>query len=151
MTQNIYDKAFEIAQKTHHGQKDRGGQDYINYPLRIAESFIDPSMKAVAILHDVVEDSDTTFEDLEAAGFEPKIIDALKVLTKFPGETKRANAERIVQSKALMALSVKLVDLTDNMRLDSLKEITEEDTKRWLEYLSVRSYLIEHSKKSQFV
>ena len=70
-------KAIEIATQAHAGQVDKSGKDYIGHPLRVMEMGKTEEEKIVGVLHDVVEDTDWTFERLEAEGFSKEVIDAL--------------------------------------------------------------------------
>lgn len=76
------DTAINIASKAHLGQKDKGGNPYILHPLWIMHKIrhLGPKYMIVAVLHDVVEDTDITYEDLIAIGFNFEIIEALKLL-----------------------------------------------------------------------
>ena len=146
---NQIDKAFKLAYFAHQNQKDKAGEDYIHHPIRVASNFEDEDEIVTALLHDVIEDSDITYEALAENGINHKVIHALYALTKFKGETKRQNAERIVNSKSILAIKVKIADLTDNMDLNRLKEVNENDVTRWLQYLSVKSYLQEYLKTNE--
>lgn len=75
-------RAIEIATEAHKGQFDKAGNEYIGHPLRVMEMGKTEEEKIVGILHDVVEDTDWSFERLEAEGFAPEIISALKCVTK---------------------------------------------------------------------
>ena len=74
-------KAMKIAFEAHKNQTDKNGMPYIYHPIHLAEQMSDEATVCVALLHDVVEDTDTTFEDLEKEGFTPEIISALKLMT----------------------------------------------------------------------
>lgn len=71
-------RAIEIATEAHKGQYDKAGNDYIEHPLRVMEMGNTEEEKIVGVLHDVVEDNTWTFEMLEAEGFSPEVIAALK-------------------------------------------------------------------------
>ena len=71
-------RAIEIATEAHRGQVDKAGNEYIGHPLRVMEMGKTEEEKIVGVLHDVVEDTDWSFERLEAEGFAPEIIAALK-------------------------------------------------------------------------
>ena len=95
--------------------------------------------RIVAILHDVVEDTPITYDDLAQAGFNTDIIAAVEALTKRPGE-KRMDAA--VRAKAHpLALQVKLADVADNMNLARIGHPTVEDYARLREYEGVLAYL----------
>lgn len=106
-------KALEIAYKSHKDQVDKGGNPYILHPIRVALHCEKEEEKIVALLHDVVEDTDMTIEDLRTAGFAQDILDAIVALSKVDGE----EYEQFIQRVALndLATRVKIQDLKDNM------------------------------------
>lgn len=75
-------RAYALAKKAHLGQKDKGGNDYIEHPKAVASMMDTDIEKAVAYLHDVVEDTKISFDDLKEYGFPNQIIEAVKALTK---------------------------------------------------------------------
>ena len=77
------ERAIEIATEAHRGQLDKAGNEYIGHPLRVMAMGQTIEEKIVGVLHDVVEDCDWTFEQLAAEGFSPRIIEALRCVTKF--------------------------------------------------------------------
>src|SRR2546430_1849081 len=82
---DLLDKAIQIATQAHQGQKDRCGQPYIMHPIRVMNRVNGVEEKMVAILHDVVEDTDWTFEQLRKEGFPEQILQALDCVTKREG------------------------------------------------------------------
>ncbi len=108
-------RAVWIANEAHRDQVDKSGQPYICHPLRVAWSVgpEDYELKAIAVLHDVLEDSEWTGEDLEAEGIPKRIIDAVTALTHFPGESRDVYYDRVKANPD--ALKVKLADISDNM------------------------------------
>ncbi|MFC2164366.1 GTP pyrophosphokinase [Acidobacteriota bacterium] len=126
------EKAILIAIKAHSGQKDRYGQPYILHPLRVMMSVNSEEEKIVAILHDVVEDSDLTLEDLKKEGFSDDVVRAVDCLTKREGEPYDAHVERARQN--LLALPVKIADLEDNMDPQRMGVLSDEDKKRIARY-----------------
>jgi len=74
-------KALKISFEAHKDQVDKTGLPYVFHPFHLAEQMEDEQATCVALLHDVVEDTDMTFEDLEKEGFTAEIIEALKLLT----------------------------------------------------------------------
>ena len=78
-------KAMNIAYNAHHGQLDKGGAPYILHPVHLAEEMTDEISTCVALLHDVVEDTPVTLEEL-ADQFPPAVIEALEVITHKEGE-----------------------------------------------------------------
>lgn len=125
--------AKEIAKKAHAGQKDKAGKDYITHPETVASLVDTKELKAIAWLHDVLEDSDMTEEDLLAAGIPAGIVEIVKILTHKKGETYREYIEHIAQNRK--ATLVKIADLTHNSDLSRIPEPTMEDVLRREKYL----------------
>ena len=134
------ERAIEIAQEAHKGVKDRGGHDYINHPIRVMHAMSNDQEKIVAILHDVVEDSDWTFDRLKEEGFEDSVIESLRCVTKYSEEEdyqefiKRAATNKI-------ATKVKMADIEDNLDLSRLGTLTEKDLTRIEKYKKALKYL----------
>lgn len=92
----------------------------------------DESARITAVLHDVVEDSEISFADLNALGFSRKILEALECLTKRENENYDAFIARIVPN--LLARTIKIADIKDNMDLNRLESISEKDLARVTKY-----------------
>ena len=133
------ERAMEIAMAAHNGQLDKAGMDYIGHPMRVMAAGSSVDEKIVGVLHDVVEDSAWTFEQLAAEGFAPQIIEALRCLTKLEGESYDKFIAR-VKCNAL-ATAVKLNDLTDNMDIRRLPYLSDKDVKRLKKYLKAYKQL----------
>ena len=134
-------RAIEIATEAHKGQVDKAGNEYIGHPLRVMEMGKTEEEKIVGILHDVVEDTDWSFERLEAEGFAPEIIAALKCVTKISeNENYDSFIERV--KKNPLATAVKINDLTDNMDIRRLPYLSDKDVKRLKKYLKAYKKLI---------
>jgi len=110
-----FDQALAIAVKAHAGQTDKMGDPYIFHPLRIMFKMHSEPERIVAILHDVVEDSEITLEDLRRKGFSKKIIAAVDAMTKRPHEDYDDYVKRV--SGNPLARVIKVADLEDNMEL----------------------------------
>lgn len=135
------ERAIEIARQAHAGQVDKAGADYIEHPLRVLEMGENEEQKIVGVLHDVVEDSDWTFEMLEAEGFSSEVIAALKCVTKLSEEEDYdAFISRVMTNP--LSLKVKLYDLEDNMDLSRLKCISEADLIRYEKYKRAHDCLV---------
>lgn len=100
-----------------------------------------PQAKICAVLHDILEDTPTTIDELKVLGFEQKVIDAIIAVTKVNGENRFQAAQRTVKNP--IACEVKLADLSDNMDLSRLSEITPKDLKRYKQYQQVQEILKE--------
>lgn len=137
-------RAIEIATEAHRGQVDKAGNDYIQHPLRVMEAGKTTNEKIVGVLHDVVEDTNWTFGDIAAEGFSSEVIEALKCVTKLSeDEPYNEFIERVKVNP--LAVAVKLNDLTDNMDIRRLNELTEKDFKRLQKYHKAYRQLVENS------
>jgi len=139
------ERALEIAAKAHAGQVDKGGAPYILHPIRVMLSVSSIPAQITAILHDVVEDTDITIDDLQREGFAESIIEAIKALTKRKGEDRISAAHRAAQNQ--IACAVKLADIADNMDLSRIPRPTEKDYDRIREYEQVRAILLASQAK----
>ena len=128
------ERAIEIATQAHKGQLDKAGNEYIGHPLRVMEAGKTTEEKILGVLHDVVEDSNWTFDQLAAEGFSPEIIEALKCLTKLSDTEPYDKFIKRVKTNPL-AIAVKLNDLTDNMDIRRLPYLSDKDVKRLKKYL----------------
>ena len=126
------DKALSIAVQAHSGQRDRYGRHYILHPLRVMHKVTTDREKIVAILHDIIEDTDWTTGQLGAEGFSPEIIQAVDALSKRENESYVDYIERLMDNP--LAVIVKLADLEDNMDIHRIEAFTEEDGKRLARY-----------------
>lgn len=129
---DVLNKAIEIANRAHDGQVDKAGAPYILHPLRVMLSREKEVERICAVLHDVVEDSEITFDDLRNEGFTEEIIAVLDCLTKRNGESYDGFIDRILKNET--ACHVKLADLCDNMNLSRIKNPTLKDEVRIKKY-----------------
>lgn len=106
-------KALKIAYSAHQGQIDKGGVPYVQHPIRVALNCMTDDEKIVALLHDVIEDTNVTVEELQQAGFSTTIMNAIIALTRIDGEDYMQFIKRL--SLNALATSVKIQDLKDNM------------------------------------
>lgn len=138
--QGTLERAIEIAARRHAGQVDKGGAPYILYPLRVMLRVAPGAQQIVAVLHDVVEDSEVTFEDLEREGFSAEVINGLRAVTKVEGESY----EDFVARAALdpVGKAVKLADLMENSDLSRIAEPSQKDLERIEKYGRAIRYLM---------
>lgn len=106
-------RAIELANHAHAGQVDKSGHPYIFHPVRVASTFSDEVLQTIAVLHDVVEDTDVTLADLDTL-FPQGIVDAVDALTRRDGETYAGYILRVAQNPS--ARAVKIADIRDNLR-----------------------------------
>ena len=126
-------EAILLAVQAHHGQTQRNGQPYILHPLTLMLRFdADEDAQIVAVLHDVVEDTAVTLDDLRAIGFAPLIVETVEHLTRRAGEPYEAFIERIRPHP--LARKVKLADLRDNLNGLRLTEYNDSDMARFRRY-----------------
>jgi (p)ppGpp synthase/HD superfamily hydrolase len=119
------DRAIQIAAQVHQDQKDKYGAPYILHPIRVMMRENSEIEKIVAILHDVVEDSDLTINDLRNDGFSSEIVEAVDALSKRDGEIYDDYINRTTLND--IAVKVKIADLEDNMDLKRIKVVTEKN------------------------
>lgn len=134
------ERAIAIAAKAHAGQTDKAGQPYILHTLRVMMAVTRAEEKIVAVLHDVVEDTNVTPVDLEKEGFTKPVLAAIFAITKTERETRIDAAKRVVLNP--IAKAVKLADLADNMNLTRIANPSEKDLTRMQEYKHVMEILI---------
>ena len=136
------ERAIEIAQEAHRGQRDKAGNDYINHPLRVMKMGLTVEQMIVGVLHDVVEDCpEWSFDRLTQEGFAPNIIEALRCVTKRSEHEPYDKFIARVKTNPL-AVAVKLNDLTDNMDIRRLPYLSDKDVKRLKKYLKAYKQLL---------
>ena len=135
------ERAIEIAAATHAGQTDKGGAPYILHPLRVMLRVAPGAQQIVAVLHDVVEDSDgkITFDDLAREGFSQEVIDGVRAVTKIDGESYEAFIARAALDP--VGKAVKLADLAENSDLSRIDRPTQKDLERVEKYRRAMEYL----------
>jgi (p)ppGpp synthase/HD superfamily hydrolase len=106
------DEAIALARIAHAGQTDKAGHSYIDHPLRVMHRLDGEHEQMAAILHDVLEDTSTTVEDLRAVGCPEPVIAAVRALTKHPGEPLEDSMARAAANP--IACAVKRADIADN-------------------------------------
>jgi len=124
--------AIGLALSAHRGQTRPDGTPYILHPLRVMLSLADERDRIAAVLHDVVEDSPLTLDDLRAAGFDSEVVAAVDALTRREGEAYDDFIERAAASPR--ARRVKLADLADNLDVRTLPELSPRDVARLARY-----------------
>lgn len=131
--------ALSIAKKAHAGQVDKAGIDYIQHPLYVASQVKTEQEKAVALLHDVLEDSDITAAYLLAYGLPNEVVTAVQTLTKKKGQSYQDYLEKVKSNN--LARVVKLADLKHNSDLSRLKSVSDTDRERVKKYKNAIRYL----------
>lgn len=126
----LTNEALRLAYRAHHGQFDYNGIPYVFHPIHLAETMDDEYSCCVALLHDVVEDTEVTLEDLQTI-FPPEITDAVALLTHSDG-TDYFDYVRTIKENPI-AQKVKLADLAHNSDLSRCvgSNLTEEQLFKW--------------------
>ena len=126
------ERAIAIAVEAHQGQKDKAGEPYILHPLRLMLQMQSETGKIVAVLHDVVEDTDCSLDDLRGEGFSAEVLEAVDALTKKNDDEYEEYVDSIEANP--IARRVKLADLRDNMDISRISDVTERDLARLSKY-----------------
>lgn len=140
-TTNFVEKAHEIASKYHEGQKDKAGEEYIKHPEFVASLVTTDEGKAVAYLHDTLEDTCLTVKDLYEAQIPDAVVQAVETLTKQKDENYFSYLEKVKRNP--IARKVKLADLSHNSDLTRLENVNAEDMKRLVKYKKAKRFLQE--------
>ena len=136
------ERAIQIAVEAHAGVKDRGGKAYILHPLSVMMRVESEAEKIVAVLHDVIEDTDWTFDNLSEEGFSEEIIDALKSVTKTSDEEDYDQFVLRAQKNEI-GRKVKIADIKENLDVTRLGHLTEKDIARMNKYKKALRLLTE--------
>lgn len=134
------ERAISIAAEAHARQVDKAGQPYILHPLRVMLRVSTEEERIAAVLHDVVEDTAVSLDQLANEGFSESVLAAVEALTKLPGESRMEAAARAAANA--VAREVKLADNSENMDLSRIPDPTEKDFARLKEYEQVRALLL---------
>lgn len=143
------ERAIEIAAAAHAGQVDKGGEPYIFHPLKVMLRMTTEQERIAAVLHDVIEDTSVTIEQLRSEGFTDEVLRALTALTKLSGESRLEAAKRAAIDP--IARIVKLADNAENMDLSRIPNPTYSDFQRLEEYIAVRALLLTVAEESQLL
>ena len=125
-------KAMKLCFQAHKEQTDKSGIPYVFHPIHLAEQMGDEDTTVVALLHDVVEDTDYTLEDLQAMGFNQNVIEAIRLMTHAEGVPYLDYVAKIKENP--IARAVKLADLAHNTDLTRLDTVDEKAMARVQKY-----------------
>jgi guanosine-3',5'-bis(diphosphate) 3'-pyrophosphohydrolase len=138
--------AIALAATRHAGQFDKGGKPYILHTLKVMHYLKteDLELMAAAVMHDIIEDTDTTYEELREMGFSERVIAAVRGMTKIKGQTPAEYLAQVLSN--IDSALIKLADLRHNSDIRRLKGATEKDIKRIEKYqrmfTTIKEYLI---------
>jgi (p)ppGpp synthase/HD superfamily hydrolase len=133
--------AIALAVEAHRGQQDKIGQPYIVHPLRVMLRLDSEHARMAGVLHDLVEDTPYTLDDLRRLGYPDAVVVAIDCLTRRESETYEQFIERAGAHP--LARRVKLADLEDNMDIHRLPSVTAKDAERLNRYLRARARIAE--------
>jgi (p)ppGpp synthase/HD superfamily hydrolase len=125
-------RALEISVEAHKGQKEKDGSPYVLHPIRLMLSLESSDARIAALLHDVVEDTPVTIDELHSEGFSETVLTAVGLLTHLDHDDYDDYVDKL--SRNPVARQVKLADLTDNMNIKRLPDLGEKDLQRLAKY-----------------
>lgn len=125
-------KALKLCFDAHKDQVDKSGLPYVFHPFHLAEQMQDENTTIAALLHDVVEDTDYTLDDLRAMGFGDEVVEALSYMTHDPSVPYMEYVKRIRENE--IARKVKLADLKHNSDITRLNHIDQQALERVEKY-----------------
>lgn len=131
---HLLETAIRMAAKVHRGQTDRFGKPYVLHVMRVMMRGQDLDEQILGALHDVLERSALTEDDILKKGFSPRVVKGLKHITRIPEETYEQYIDRVVQDN--LACRVKLHDLADKMDLLHVEQLDLTDLKRYNKQLT---------------
>lgn len=133
--------ALVLAATKHDGQYDKQGVPYVFHVLKVQYLLksSDEELNCIALLHDILEDTDTTPEELYAAGMSKRVVNGVLFMTKEKGVSYADYLKKIATSKD--AILVKMSDIRHNMDLRRLKGVTEKDLRRMAKYVNAYNFL----------
>ena len=135
---NLTKKALKFCFEAHKDQLDKTGMPYVFHPFHLAEGMDDEISTVCALLHDVIEDTEYTFDDLFAMGFPGEVIEVLRLLTHDESKPYMDYVKRIAKNET--AKKVKIADLmhnSDTSRLDTVDEWAEKRNAKYKEALRI--------------
>ena len=135
-------RAMIIAEEKHRGQVDKNGYPYIFHPFTVASKMEDEVSCAVALLHDVVEDTGTSFEELKERGITDEVIKHLRLVTHDKKVPYLDYVRNMLGDE--VAMRVKVADLSHNSDLSRLKKVTPADLERVKKYEQAKKIILDY-------
>lgn len=147
MTNTMLARAIALAAVAHQDQTDKAGRPYILHCIKVMHYLRsdDDELMAIAVLHDVVEDTATTYEDLRAQGLSERIVAGVRAMTKQRGQTPEEYLDQVLANPD--AVRVKMADLRHNSDIRRLKGVTEKDIRRIEKYNRMYERLKQHVRQ----
>ncbi|CCY47140.1 putative uncharacterized protein [Firmicutes bacterium CAG:822] len=150
---NLYGKAYLICEKVFDGKSHSSGVPYMDHLVAVADRFSDDKAKVVALLHDIMKETELTAMDLNYIGFPSDIVKTVSLMTRENGESYDEFINRMINSKNNMAVQIKKADLEQNMDLSNYESVTDEylnriDVKYKPQYEKIVGYLGDLEKEN---
>jgi (p)ppGpp synthase/HD superfamily hydrolase len=147
MSAQMLATAIALAAKYHEFQTDKSGKPYILHTLKVMHYMKtdDYERMAAGVLHDIIEDTTCLYEDLLGHGLSQRIIDAVRAMTKLPGQSPEEYMKQLKTN--VDACHIKLADLRHNSDIRRLKGLTEKDFKRVTKYMQMHTELSNYMKE----
>ena len=123
--ENLYGKAYLICERVFEGKKRKSGVPYLNYLIAVSNKFSDDKTKVIALLHDIMQETEITANDLSEIGFPSDIVKTVVLMTREENESYDEFINRIIGSKNDRALQIKKVDIEQSMDLHDI-EVTDD-------------------------
>ena len=123
-----YQRAHKLVSILFKDKTDKEGEPYIGHLERVSNKLTKDNTRIAGLLHDIVEDTDLTFDDLKKLNFNKEIIELVRLVTKDPNttETYHERITSIIESKNIEAIKLKYSDMTDNCNMERLNKLDEE-------------------------
>ena len=131
---DLYSRSLELVTRFFKEKKDKANSNYMNHLLRVSQDFNDINIKSMALMHDVLEDTPITKEDLCILGYSDEFIETLELLSN-TYDTYQEYIDHLIHSHNQVAMKIKLKDLLHNMDLTRLDKVTEIDKLRTQKYV----------------
>lgn len=137
--------AITLAATRFDGIFDKGGKPYILHCLKVMHYLqtADAELQTIAVLHDIIEDTNTTYEELRKLGFSERVIEGVRCMTKLPGQTDEEYFQQVAGNPD--TVKVKKCDLRHNSDIRRLKGVSDKDIKRIVKYQNMYQRLNEIS------
>ncbi|HIR74375.1 TPA: hypothetical protein IAB95_02605 [Candidatus Ventrenecus avicola] len=131
---DLYSRSLELVTRFFKEKTDKANSNYMNHLLRVSQDFNDINIKSMALMHDVLEDTPITKEDLCILGYSDEFIETLELLSN-TYDTYQEYIDHLIHSHNQVAMKIKLKDLLHNMDLTRLDKVTERDKLRTQKYV----------------
>ncbi len=147
---NLYERSYELVKNLFKEKLDKGNSNYLDHLEHVSQDFKDERKKSMALMHDVLEDTNVTKEDLMLLGYDKDFIHVLELLTN-TFHTYEEYIENLINSNNKDAFEIKMKDLLHNMDLTRVKKITQKDLKRTEKYIKAYLRIIEKLESEENV